>query len=669
MKISYNWLQSYFREKLPPPNELAGLLTLHSFEVESHLEAKLPSGKKDTIFQIDVLPNRAHDCLSYIGLAREVGVILGLPPEIQKNFSRLTPSPTGVGVGPYADKNSSEFPSGQMLALEVTDEKLVPRAIKQVLVDVEVKESPTWLKERLASMGQKSINNIVDVTNYVMFETGQPVHSFDYERIADGGGPKTGLRGRKRMIVRPAQDGEKITTLDGVGRTLDSSMLVIADSQKALDIAGVKGGANSQITEKTRWVVLSACNFSPVSIRKTSRKLGLLTDASKRFEQGLAPELAGLAINRLTDLVLELTGGKVSGAMLDFYPKSQEAVKIEVTVEEINNLLGLSLSEAEVSKILDRFGWKYSQNSGFKVAVPFERLDLEIKEDLIEEIGRIYGYDKIKSVLPEETAPRQVNKILYYQNKIRQILAGLGFSEIYNYSLVKEGDIGLANPLSEDKKFLRSDLETGLEEKLDFNLKYADLLGLDKIKVFEFGKVFTRAGERLRFALGLAPIKKGEMVEVIKELNKDFDIDLEGEEDDDRVAEFDFDEIVERLPAQAGLPESENLPLTQRSAQRSDLGQTFKPFSPYPFIVRDVAVWVSGDTTSDEVLNLILKTADTDLLVNSRLFDVFEKGDKKSYAFRLVFQSQGRTLTDDEVNKIMEKVTAALNVKKSWQVR
>jgi len=341
MKISYKWLQDYFKEPLPSVEVLAETLTMKAYEVEGILNG---------VLDIDVLPNRSHDSLGYIGVARELAVLLdqGLKlPEIKYKTS--------------SDQKTSDF-----VTLKVEDPKLAPRAMKRVVLDVKVDESPKWLQEKLLSMGQKSINNIVDITNFVMWETGQPVHAFDLDKINPLRRSTSKSEKMKEITIRGAKEGEKITTLDGVEYELKKGMLVISDRDKALDIAGIKGGIASGIDEGTKKVMLSVCNFNPTWIRKTSRALNLRTDASLRFENGISPSQTLGAMERLSQLILELAGGRVLEEILDSYPKEKirtsAPYKIGVSLSEINKRLGSQISEDDVQAILDRF----KKHAGFK---------------------------------------------------------------------------------------------------------------------------------------------------------------------------------------------------------------------------------------------------------------------------------------------------------------
>jgi len=619
MKVSHSWLQSYFKDTLPNPDELAEVLTTHAFEIE---------GVEGDIIDVDVLPNRAHDSLSHNGIAREVGVLLS----------------TEVIFPEVVAKTKRGLKSSDYITLAIEKGTPVRRAMKRMVQNVSITPSPDWLKERLEGLGHKSINNVVDVTNLVMLETGQPVHAFDLDKLAGD---------TKKITVRNAHDGEVVTTLDGDEFTLTSEDMVIADDEKALDIAGVKGGINSGIDENTKHVVLSVCNFDPITIRKTSQRLGLRTDASTRFENDITPERTLSAIERLSQLIAELAGGEVSEDIFDEYIDTISDWKVDVSVERTNQLLGTNLSGSDISEILDRFSFSYEENSNvFTVTIPNERLDLTIEEDLIEEIGRVYGYENIEPTPVDGSVKSQVNKTFYYTQKIRDILVNEGFYEVMMYSFSGEGDIELQNPLTQGREYLRTSLVSGLKDALESNERNKDLFGADSLKLFEIGKVFTKSdGEFL--ALGIAADDITSTQQALEDIGLTINSDSKG-----TVIEINLDEWILNQPEPNNSDDLENIDTTDTK---------FEMFSQYPFVLRDIALWTPSGTKADEPQGLIVSTAGN-LLVGIRLFDEFEKEDRVSYAYRLVFQSHEKTLTDSEVNERMEAVEKAVT-DKGWEVR
>jgi phenylalanyl-tRNA synthetase beta chain len=660
MKISYNWLQTYFEKPLPKPDRLAEELTMHSFEVEDIEEVG-----NDSVLDIDVLPNRAHDCLAHHGIAKEVSILFNVPPK------RL----------PFTEEIPA-WRKSNVLSLDIENENLCSRYSAVVIEEVRVGPSPLWLKKRLNAIGQKSINNIVDAANYVMFDLGQPLHIFDMDKIRMNDGTV-------QIGVRTAHEGEKITTLDGSSYFLRENMLLITNKgvDMPIGIAGIKGGKIAEVDGNTRNIVIEAANFNPQTIRKTSHALNLRTDASLRFEHDISPLLTMHALREVVMLILDIAGDantQIEGyGDVNLRPRTRHSIKLDASYAK--HLLGASIDKTVIQDVFEKMRYPYIEKQGiFEVTVPFERLDLGIEEDLIEEVGRIYGYENIKPV--ELTIGKHkpgVNKLTYYTSKMRRILATKGFSEVYTYTFVDNGEVGIENPIACDKGFLRSDLKSGLERSMLSNAKYADLLGLDQIRIFEIGRVFTsyRNGtgtscdnrdtaslvfESLSLGLGVLNIKGRKVPvasEVIKEavgtlkeeLGFDEELAVQWSAHDIRgnkiIAEIlNIDLLIERLPC----PE-----FYEHKEQPSKVVK-YKKISPYPYVLRDIAVWIPKDMSEKDVFAIIKKQGG-DLLVRHELFDVYEKEDKTSYAYRLVFQSNKKTLTDKEVGDIMKQISMSLN--------
>lgn len=798
MKFSYTWLQEYFDKPLPPVGDLSRTITMHAFEIDG-----TEAHGDDTILDIKVLPNRSHDCFSYHGIAREIGALL----DVSTNIPDVHPKTDG-GVS-SADK----------LSLVVENSKLVPRALKRYVEGVTIGESPEWLKAKLAAHGQRSINNVVDATNLTMLETGQPVHAFDFDKLAAD----------KKLTIRAAREGEMITTLDGKEFTLDPDVLVISDSEKPLDIAGVKGGSVSGVDANTTRLVLSACNFDPINIRKTSKKLGLRTDASIRFEQGISPELAGIAMERLSALVEELAGGKVAQDVVESYPRdiarTAAPYKIGVSLSEVNKALGTELSQKEIESILNRFRFSYemvnprekvlevakslegtpykygasvsfdsprafdcgsfvnylyvqagfalprmaqdqyaysypvseqeavagdlifsstdsdgslepverlgitqtrqtkhtvdfmpgiqfeqsidhagiylgdgkvmhaspmkhkgkivieniSESGSFQkvvgfrriittdeerfvVNVPYERLDLRAgdsflksgnKEDLIEEIARIKGLEAIPSTqLSDDGFVPAVNKTEYYKSLVRRALVGAGFSEVSTYAFQKKGEIEVANPIADDKKYLRGSLTDGVTAAIEMNKKNKPLLGTDMVRLFEIGTVFAKDSEEQEIAIAAekpAELDRG-CVAVADALGVDITWKKSG-----TLATTSLTDAIESLSTPESYGDLPRLP-----------NMTFVPISVYPFILRDIAVWIT-DGDAESIPNII-RTHGGPLVARIDLFDTFTKEGRTSYAYHIVFQSNEKTLSDVEVSEIMKKIEDEIKGK-GWEVR
>ena len=635
--ISYNWLRAHFEKDIPRPDELAALFTKHLAEVEG-----MEHRGEDTIFDIKVLPDRGHDLLSHRGIAREVAV-LGNVPLKQKTI----------------DKKQSTAQPVAMIQINVEDTNLCPRYVGRIVENIKVGDSPVWIQERLESVGQRPINNIVDITNYVMLELGQPMHAFDLDKLSGN-----------EIFVRRAKKDEIITTLDGKEIVLTPETLVIADSEHAIAIAGVKGGKDAGVSENTKNIVFEAANFNPVHTRKTAQRVGIRTDSSKRFEHGLSPALAEEAMSLATELLLEACPEAYIGEVVDVYPEPQRATAITITVMELNGILGSTLTSKEVEDIIKRLDFSYTKEGEvFMVTPPPIRLDLVIKEDLAEEIGRVYGLDNIHDApLPHIPFTPRPLKAYYYANLIRDTLTVQGFSEVLTSSFQKEGVFEVENPLAGDKGFVRKDLATGIGQALVLNARNAPLLGLDDIRIFEVGTAFPGVmEERLLCALGIELTKEGkkkdvrtrEVLEGVRTtLSDTLGVSIDGIFTSN-IFEFDLGALLEKLPEpKIGAPFiSTNVRYTKISA--------------YPFMLRDIALWVPEGVSSDEVLGVVTHEAG-ELLRTKRLFDVFTKefpeGKKTSYAFNLVFQSYEKTLSDEEINSLMGRITDVLS-KRGWDVR
>ncbi|MCG2809093.1 MAG: phenylalanine--tRNA ligase subunit beta [Candidatus Portnoybacteria bacterium] len=653
MKVSYNWLQSFLTKKLPSPEKLADLLSSHSFETEV-----IERVGSDYALDVDVLPNRAHDCLGHLGVAREIGAILGMKVS---NSSVIASPAKQSSIAMNDEIAASRTPRNDrvkdFLKIKVGDKKLCPRYTARMVVDVKVGPSPEWIQERLKVCGLKPINNIVDTVNYVMLETGQPMHAFDFDKIA--GEPKT-------LIIRRAKKGEKIISLDNETYELDENILVIADEKSPLCIAGMKGGKDAEIDKETKRIVLEAANFDSRIIRKAFNQLKLRTDASWRFENGLDPNSTSSAM----DMAVALIDGQILKGVVDIYPNKVKPKTIKLDAKKVRSLLGVNISDKEIVAILKKLGFEIKNK--FQVTVPTCRLDISIQEDLIEEIGRLYGFEKIPSRLPlAALIPPKRNDDLIYQNKIKDILVNLGFSEALNYSLIGDAEIELANPISQEQKYLRPSLALNLLKNIESNKRY-----FNEVRLFEIGRVFERDNnkviEKKKLGAALFPSDFYRLKGIIETLLNKMQIsdvwyedELEGDNlkrakvkvgNDllgwigDNIFELDFEKIVELATEE----------------------RIYSPPSKYPAVVRDVALLVEPGTKIVEVMNLI-NTAGGSLISDVDLFDMYEGEEipdgKKSLAFRVIYQADDHTLTDKEVNALQEKVMKALEDEGGWEVR
>lgn len=687
MKISYNWLKEYV-PKLPKPETVEELLTMHAFEVEG-----MEKTRGDIVFDVAVLPNRAHDCLSHQGIAWEIAAIAKLKFRFSKKARRSEQK--NLNIRNY-------------LKVEVKDREKCPRYTSRVVVDVKVGPSPAWLRTRLEALGQKSINNMVDAVNWVMLALGQPMHVFDLDKI-DGG----------RIIVRRAKKGEAVATLDGNKMALGPEDLVIADAKGLLAIAGIKGGKKAEVTSQTKNIALESAYFDPASVRATSKRIGLRTEASWRFEHGVIPFLAPLALEECAGMIAKLAGGKVVSGVCDTGAKISAPVHIAVwSAEGVRKLLGAEIPEKEMCALLARLGFKTKKRTGGCISrVPWWRLDVESEADIAEEIGRLWGYMNIVPKLPDSTLipPSENNREILFTN-IRVILAHIGFSETYNRSFIGRrhaglvrgagaGFVSVANPLSEDQNYLRPSLLFGLLDNVVLNLKHQR-----STRLFELGEVFRMehkktVGERAVLS-GIIAEKKGEgspRAEIFYEakgftdalLEKlgvdevwydDFHSPAEDEESrfwhKGRTAEIKagdrrvgtVGEIHPELLLALGIEKQRVVAFEIEVAALLDLVEekrAYRPISRYPAVERDVAVAVPFEVKIDTVQEVI-ERAGGELLEDSDLFDVYEgehlEAEEKSLAFHLIFQSFSRTLTDGEVNVLVHTIIRALEAE-GWEVR
>ncbi len=648
MKVSHNWLQTYFQEKLPDPEKLADIFTFHAFEVEG-----LEKIKEDTVYDLKVLPDRANYALSHRGIAREIAF-----------NTELVLDSVRIKTPDIKANNSS------ILELDIQD-KRCNRDSKLIIQNITNTTSPEWLKEKLEIVGQRSISFIVDVTNYVMLDMGQPLHAFDLDKL-------TKKDGKVKIVLKAAEKERKIKILGGKEYTLSEDVLIFADGNNndvPLDIAGIKGGTEAEIDATTKNIVVLSANFDSSYIRKTSTKTGIKTDATKRSENGIPTELTMDGLLRVAEIVQKHSPEAVVEGIVDYYPNKADLITVEVSEEEIVDSLGVILPKQAIEAIFMKLDFSFKEDQGkYTISVPYYRLDIKIPEDVIEEVGRIYGYDKIQAALPPKISGEpKVNKVFYYSEKIKSILVDAGFSEVYTYVLADKGSMEIQNPLASDKSHLRENLTDGVTKAVDFNARNADFLGLDQIKLFEIGKEFIKGKEQTSLAVSVQNIKKGMpkpgkvLAETFQKLREIIDLteypNIAKIPDNIMMQEIALDEIIEKLPE----PKTWDLNAINVSDNK------FQKISQYPFAVRDIAVFTPEGTEEKQVRKIIEEKADS-LLIKNRLFDVFTKaqedGTKKtSYAFRLVFQSHEKTLTEDEINNVMTSITNTMNSKQGWQVR
>lgn len=637
---------------------------------------------KDAIFDIKVLPDRAHDALSHIGMACEAAAAEGR--KINLDLEKII----------LSKKRSAK------LRVEIEDKKLCPRYIGAVVENVEIKSSPLWLKKRLLVCGVRPINNIVDATNYVMLETGQPLHAFDFSEI----------KGAK-IVVRRAKIDEKIKLLDESEKKLTSNDLVIADENRALAIAGVMGGENSGINAETKIIVLESANFNAENIRKTRISQNIRTEASDRFEKDMDPNLAEKAMARVIQLVKEIAGGELEG-VVDVYPKKMKSWKIKLDSNYVNSLLGEKIPKAKAVNILESLGIKISKN--LECTIPTRRLDLRDQENLIEEIGRIYGYGKIRPQAPHiKLAYPQANEKRLFERNVKEILAGVGFDEIYSYCFYSARDVELAqlgpmehlelqNPMNPEQALMRVSLAPGILKNIRENLK-----NFNELHIFEIGKAYLASKnvlpEEKRMLVGAVVLENDSVkkAESFFQAKGFLDILLERLGMDDwYYDEFDVSSRetmnllwhggrVAELRTEEGNSEfgiiGEINPLVladfdihkrvamfeidlDKMQKISESEKEYQPISKFPTVSRDISMLAENDVRVDDILKNIQKIGG-DLVLDVDLFDIFEKDGRNSFAFHIVFGDDSRTLEKREVDLLMEKISASLEKELGMEVR
>ncbi|MGQ9546451.1 MAG: phenylalanine--tRNA ligase subunit beta [Dehalococcoidia bacterium] len=651
---------------------------------EALIGASLVEYLGDVIFDLDITPNRP-DCLSVIGIAREIAALSDEPIRL-----------------PQIHYQETEEPINSLASVNIIEPNLCPRYCASLVTGVKIAPSPSWLQQRLNGCGMRPINNVVDITNYVMLEYGQPLHAFDYDK----------LKGRQ-IIVRRAGSGEAITTLDGSKRLLNPNVLVIADQEKAVAVAGIMGGLDSEVTEETTAVLLESANFNQATIRRGCAHLRLQSEASIRFDKGLNPALPLIPLRRATQLVLELAGGRAAKGVIDVYPGKSEPKAISVTMGEVKRLSGLEVSIEKILEILEALGFDCEMtDSALQASVPYWRSDINCSADLVEEVVRIIGYEKIPIAKLGSPLPAQKSRLSpearqgNLKDELRSILTGFGFQEILTYSLVsleklqkvspklelKVLPLKVANPMTKEQEYLRTSLRVGLLTTLAHNQKFEQ----GGIRLFEIGKVFLPQGKDLpeeREMLGA--VLSGPRAE------------LSWQADRSPLDFFDAKGVVEsllnRLGLEASFENSEDQALFPgrganiivqddrlgtlgelhpEVAQAFELSgfaylieidlnrlltkvigtKGYQSIPRFPSVYRDIALTVDEQVSYGRVEDIVQSFP---LVVKATLFDVY-RGEqiprgKKSFAIRIVYQSPSHTLTDEEVDQTQEQMLAKLH--------
>lgn len=623
----------------------------------------------DGVIDFDLTANRG-DLLSILGMAYEIGAIY------DKKVKDVD-----LSHG-HTDKNVNDD-----FKLKIDTDNCTMFLAKEVR-NVKIKESPTFIKNRLIASGIRPINNVVDISNYVMLELGQPLHFYDYDKL------------HGMIEVRMAKEGEKLTTLDDIERTLTPDDIVISDGKESIGLAGVMGGLDTEITENTKNVIIEAAIFNSVRVRKTAQKI-VRSEASNRFEKGLDPNRTYMAVERAAKLLEEYADGEILDGTVEYNKEDMSDKKIEITYQKVSDVLGTTIAPKDVLDVFRRLGFTYAEDGKtVKVSVPRRRLDISIKEDLVEEVGRIYGVDNIESKVP--VTPIRMGSYDKTSREIRNKMVDLGLNETLSYVLVNEKDaknytnddsieaIKILTPLTEERTTLRCSIITSLYKIYEYNVAHYN----KDVSIFEIGKSFYKKGDTYNEENKIACLMTGEYYYGINNSKKvDFYI-IKG------IAEelLDFlgyggrysfvvkDNMPEQLhPGQSAMISVNNdivgligkvhpeitkedvfvmeINLDKLLAKKTGK-MKYKEISKYPTVKKDISILVDKSVTSNDIAVAIKKSAGS-LLLNTEVFDVYtgkgiEEG-KKSLAYSLTFGTNDRTLTDEEINKVLEKIIERLS--------
>lgn len=666
MLISYEWLKDYVDARLSP-QELRDRLTMVGLAIDA-----VEEHNSDSVLDVEVPSNRP-DCLSHVGIAREVAVI----EREQMRPPVVKPFPT-------------EGRAADLAAVEIKDADLCPRYAARLVRGVKIAPSPAWLVKRLETIGQRPINNVADVTNYVLHELGQPLHAFDFARLVG-----------RRIVVRRAIPTERLKTLDGVERTLTSEMLVIADAERAVALAGIMGGEDSEISAGTTDVLIESAYFDPDSVRRTARALGMDTEASRRFERGADIEGVLRAQERCVQLICELAGGVASEDWLDVYPEPFVSRTVSLRPQRVPELTSVSVARDEIMRILGGLGFELvnEQAEALIYKVPSWRIDVEQEEDLVEEVARHIGYDKIGSALPPSSASGEYQPTEMKQRLLRRALNAFGFDEAINFSFAAKQEYDqpeLKNPIIEDAAWMRSTLLPGLLDSLRHNLNH----GIRDVRLFEIGRVFgpAQAGELPLETLSLALVATGGAIEANKaqaERELDF-FDVKGalETAVDWMGLNPLTFIQAESPnlragqsARIKLSDGKEIGAIGRLAESTAANYKFRypvyvmnldlesllngparivqygSLPRYPSVVRDISLLLNRSIALDDLLNAVKDKHVADFR-GVKLVGTFEGGNipstKRSVTLRLEYRSDERTLRDEEVEERHAQLTSSL---------
>ena len=641
--------------------------------VEVGADAVEVLGLHDTVFEYEITSNRV-DCYSVLGIAREAAA----------TFRKPFVAPEVKAVGKTGDVND-------YIKVEVKDAELCPRYCAKVVKNVKIAPSPEWMQRRLSACGIRPINNLVDITNYVMEEFGQPMHAYDLSTI----------KGNK-IVVRRAEDGEKFTTLDGQERTLDRDMLMICDEEKAIGLAGIMGGENSMITDDVQDMLFEAACFDGTNIRLSSKRVGLRTDASGKFEKGLDPNNAEAAINRACQLIEELGAGEVVEGMVDFYPEKKEEHQIKFDPDYVNNLIGFDLTEEEMISYFPALELEYDKETKM-ITVPTFRQDLIGMCDIAEEITRFYGYDKIPTTLPSgEATSGKLSEKLRIDELARSVALYCGFSQGMTYSfespkvfdklLLPEDSelrktVTISNPLGEDFSVMRTTSLNGMLTSLatNYNRRNKD------VRLFEMGNIYIPKAlpvtdlpdERMQFTLGFYGdgdffTMKGVVEEFLGQVGIDKDISYDAKAGKTflhpgRQANVVYNDTVIGYLGEVHPTVCENYNMKTRAYvavidmpyiyEMANFDKKYEGIAKFPAVSRDISMVVPKEILVGDI-EAVIKQRGGKILESYSLFDIYE-GDQiekgfKSVAYNIVFRAKDRTLEENDIAGAMKKILNGL---------
>jgi len=674
MKVSLNWLNDYIATGISP-EKLAHKLTMAGLEVE-----KVSSVGGDSVLELEITPNRP-DCLSVLGIARETAAILGKAKKFPKTKKRSWPK--------------------QKSFIKISDKKGCSRYIGTVIENVVIKRAQGKITKRLNILGMKPINNVVDITNFCLIETGQPLHAFDYDKLVGG-----------KIVVRKAIKGEKIVTIDGIERELDPSILVIADEKRPVAIAGVMGGQNTEVTEATKNILLESAYFDPILIRRASRKLGLSSDSSYRFERGVDYNMVEGGSNRAVDLILQSASGTItrrSDAKLTKRKISKQ--QIIISKDQINDHIGSSLTAAQCKSILTKLDFKMAstKTGNLKITPPPFRNDIKEVVDVVEEISRIVGYDKLPSSFPQIKTSHVLSDT---KRDVRRCISGMliaqGLNEVITYTMINRKNLarsnqanlqGMAilNPLTQDQEILRPSMLPGFLSILLSNINR----GQKNIKYFEKGKIYTAKDEKDVLGIVMTGLRSDDWRQIEKKTVDYYDlkgvIEQIFERISDKTSKIQFEAVQKDYFAlgqgatimvggkQIGVAgkieenvldkwdiKLEDIFFAQIDLEcmyyREAVQHKYKPISEYPTINRDISLAVNTNVTALEIEKLIYKTVHGKgdvVLMDVKFVELYEGSkiakDRRGLIFSLIYQSRlAKTLRDEEVEQIHREVCNAL---------